>query len=168
MEDRLIAVGSSASVGGDLDAAVWVRADGGWTDITLGGPGDQQIDAVVASDTGLVAVGWSASGGNVDAAVWTSADGYGWDRVPASDVFGGAGDQRMSSVTSVGGTFFAGGSSTRDGRDPDGAIWLSADGIDVEARTGAGHRGRGRSADQLAGPLRVEPAPGRGLGGSRR
>ena len=130
MEDRLIAVGSSASVGGDLDAAVWVRADGEWTDITLGGPGDQQIDAVVASDTGLVAVGWSALGGNVDAAVWTSADGYGWDRVPAADVLGGAGDQRMSSVTSVDGTFFAGGSSTRDGRDPDGAVWLSADGIE--------------------------------------
>ena len=79
MDDRLIAVGSSASVGGDLDAAVWVRAAGEWTKVddgSLGGPGDQQIDAVVAGDTGLVAVGWSASGGNVDAAVWTSADGY--------------------------------------------------------------------------------------------
>ena len=36
----------------------------------------------------------------------------------------------MSSVTSVDGTFFAGGSSTRDGRDPDGRVWLSADGIE--------------------------------------
>ncbi len=131
MGDRLIAVGSSAS-GGDLDAAVWVRAAAGWTKVddgSLGGPGDQQIDAVVASDAGFVAVGWSASGGNVDAAVWTSADGYAWERVPASAVFGGAGDQRMSAVTSVGGTLFAGGSSTKDGRDPDGAVWLSADGI---------------------------------------
>ena len=110
-----------------------MRADGEWTKVddgSLGGPGDQQIDAIVANDTGLVAVGWTASGGNVDAAVWTSADGSSWDRVAASDVFGGAGDQRMSSVTSVDGTFFAGGSSTRDGRDPDGAVWLSADGIE--------------------------------------
>jgi hypothetical protein len=49
----------------------------------------------------------------------------------------------MSSVTSVDGTLFAGGSSTRDGRDPDGAIWLSADGIEwkraqVNVITGAG------------------------------
>ena len=132
LDDRLIVVGSTAS-GGDLDGAVWVRADGEWSKVddgSLGGPGDQQIDAIVADDTGLTAVGWNASGGDVDAAVWTSADGSSWDRVAASDVPGGAGDQRMSCVTSVGGTLFAGGSSTRDGRDPDGAIWLSADGIE--------------------------------------
>ena len=50
LDDRLIVVGSTAS-GGDLDAAVWVRADGEWTKVddgSLGGPGDQQIDAIVA------------------------------------------------------------------------------------------------------------------------
>ncbi len=146
MDDRLIAAGSSASKDGDLDAAVWVRTAGDWTMVTggsLGGPGDQQIEAIATNDVGLVAVGWTASGGNADAAVWTSANGSTWERVPVSDVFGGAGDQRMSSVTSVGGTYVAGGSSTRDGRDPDGAIWLSADGIawkhaTVPAITGAG------------------------------
>jgi len=144
-DDRLIVVGSTAS-GGDLDAAVWVRAAGEWSSVvdgSLGGPGDQQIDAVVANDTGLTAVGWNGLRGNVDAAVWTSADGSSWDRVATSDVFGGAGDQRMVSVTSVGGTLFAGGSSTRDGRDPDGTIWLSADGIawkraPVRVMSGAG------------------------------
>ena len=49
----------------------------------------------------------------------------------------------MSSVISVDGTLFAGGSSTRDGRGPNGAIWLSADGIawkrePVEVIAGAG------------------------------
>ena len=131
MEDRLIAVGSSASVGGDLDAAVWVQS-------RRGVDGSSRS---VAPATSRSTPSWRATpdwsrwggpplGGNVDAAVWTSADGYGWDRVPAADVLGGAGDQRMSSVTSVDGTFFAGGSSTRDGRDPDGAVWLSADGIE--------------------------------------
>ena len=146
MDDLLIAVGSSASGEGDLDAAVWVRAAGEWTKVddgSLGGPGDQQIDAIVANDTELVAVGWTASGGNADAAVWTSADGSSWDRVPASDVFGGAGDQRMSSVTSVDGTLFAGGSSTRDGHDPDGAIWLSADGNEWKRAPGEAMEGAG-------------------------
>ena len=131
--DRLVAVGSSTSRDGDLDAAVWVRAAGSWTrvaDGSLGGPGDQQIDAIGAGGAGLVAVGWTSSGGDVDAAVWTSTDGSSWDRVPASSAFGGAGDQRMSSVTSVGGAVFAGGSSDAEGRDPDGAVWSSADGLE--------------------------------------
>ena len=131
--DRLVAVGSSTSGDGDLDAAVWVRAAGSWTQVadgSLGGPGDQQIDAIGAGGAGLVAVGWIASGGDVDAAVWTSTDGSAWDRVPASDAFGGAGDQRMSSVTSVDGAVFAGGSSTQEGGDPDGAVWSSADGLE--------------------------------------
>ena len=49
----------------------------------------------------------------------------------------------MSSVTSVGGTLVAGGSSTRDGRDPDGAIWLSADGIEWKRAAVRGVAGAG-------------------------
>jgi hypothetical protein len=107
-----------------------------------GTPIVQQIEAIATNDVGLVAVGWTASGGNADAAVWTSANGSTWERVPVSGVFGGAGDQRMSSVTSVGG-HTSRVARPRDGRDPDGAIWLSADGIawkhaTVSAITGAG------------------------------
>jgi molecular chaperone DnaK len=100
----------------------------------------------VAGEAGLVAVGWAASGGDVDAAVWTSTDGRSWDLVRTADTaFGGAGDQRMSSVTWLGETLVAGGSSTAGGGDPDGAVWLSADGTEwerawVKAMTGAGRQ----------------------------
>jgi molecular chaperone DnaK len=132
LEEQLILAGSSASESGDLDAAVWVRSDGRWTkvsDISLGGSGDQQIGAIVAGASGLVAVGSDTSGGDLDAAVWTSGDGRDWDRVPVNGTtFGGAGDQMMSTVTWVGTTLVAGGSSASVGRDPDGAIWVSTDG----------------------------------------
>ena len=49
----------------------------------------------------------------------------------------------MSSVTSVDGTLFAGGSSTRDGRDPNGAIWLSSDGIEWKRAPVKGIAGAG-------------------------
>ncbi|MEO8424679.1 MAG: hypothetical protein ABI595_12325, partial [Actinomycetota bacterium] len=131
MGERLIVVGSSTSESGDLDAAVWLRSRGEWTKIpdgSLGGPGDQQIDAIVTGASGSVAVGSDTSGGDLDAAVWTSVDGSRWDRVPATDAFGGAGDQMMSTVAWAGSTLVAGGSSAPVGRDPDGAIWVSADG----------------------------------------
>jgi serine/threonine-protein kinase len=131
--EQLVAVGSSTSETGDLDAAVWVRSAGSWTKVdegSLGGPGDQQINAIVAGGTGSVAVGTDTSGGDLDAAVWTSTDGRRWDRVPATGAaFGGAGEQRMSTVTWVGAFLVAGGSSAAVGSDPDGAIWVSADGV---------------------------------------
>ena len=129
--EQLVAVGSSTSESDDLDAAIWVRSGGTWTEVadgSLGGPGDQQIAAIVAGGPGLVAVGSDTSGGDLDAAVWTSADGLSWARVPSTSAFGGTGDQTMTTVTWTGAILAAGGASATDEGDPDGAIWLSADG----------------------------------------
>jgi serine/threonine-protein kinase len=157
MGDRLIAVGSSTSPNGDREAAVWVRAGGAWTTVadgSLGGVGDQQIDAVVAGDSGLVAVGSATSDGDIDAAVWTSADGRNWDRVPATGTaFGGAGDQRMVSVIWVDGILVAGGSSTMNRGDADGAIWLSADGTHWERAPATLAEGVGRQRISSLVPL---------------
>ena len=134
LREELVAVGSSTSESGDRDAAVWVRSGGEWTKVadgSLGGQGEQQINAIVAGGSGLVAVGSDTSGGDLDAAVWTSTDGRSWDRVAATDItFGGTGDQSMSTVIGVGAILAAGGSSATVGGDPDGAIWLSANGSD--------------------------------------
>ena len=95
LEEDLFLVGSSTAAGGDLDAAVWVRTGGAWRTIggeALGGPGDQQIEAIVSGAFGLVAVGWSDADGDVDAAVWTSDDGGRWDRV-ADTALADGGDQ---------------------------------------------------------------------------
>jgi hypothetical protein len=132
LRDELVAVGSATSESGDHDAAVWVRSGGEWSkvaDDSLGGPGDQQINAIEAAGSGLVAVGSDTAGGDLDAAVWTSTDGRSWDRVPATDIaLGGTGDQSMSTVTWVGAILTAAGSSATVGGDRDAAIWLSADG----------------------------------------
>jgi serine/threonine-protein kinase len=130
LEEDLFLVGSSTAAGGDLDAAVWVRTGGAWRTIgseALGGPGDQQIEAIVSGGVGLVAVGWSDADGDVDAAVWASDDGGRWDRV-ADTALADGGDQMMSSVTSAGATLVAGGSSSVAGESSDVAIWLSSDG----------------------------------------
>jgi serine/threonine protein kinase len=146
--EQFVAVGSSTSESGDLDAAVWVRSGGTWTKVTdgsLSGPGDQQIHAIVAGRTGLVAVGFDTSSGDLDAAVWTSTDGASWDRVPSTDnALDGPGDQTMSTVTPVGEVLAAGGSSSADGSGPDGAIWLSADGSHWERAPGVEGIGRQR------------------------
>ena len=146
MEDRLIAVGSSASVDGDLDAAVWVQGRGDWTNGHRRfarwprRPADRT--PIVASETGLVAVGWIGLGRKRRRRGLDVRDGSIWDRVPASDVFGGAGDQRMSSVTSVGRDVRRGRLVHRDGRDPNGAVWLSADGIEWKRAPGRSSRAR--------------------------
>ena len=134
LEEDLFLVGSSTAADGDLDAAVWVRTGGAWRTIdgdALGGPGDQQIEAIVSGAFGLVAVGWSDADGDVDAAVWTSDDGGRWDRV-ANTALADEGDQSMSSVTSAGTTLVAGGSSSVAGGSSDVAIWLSSDGAHWE------------------------------------
>ncbi len=128
----VVAVGLATTATGDRDAAAWVGTSGGWSrvqDISLGGPGDQQITAIVAGGPGLVAVGSDNAGGNVEAAVWTSADGRSWQRVSAAHLPSASpGDRSMSTVTLVGSALVAGGSSdTGDGRSI-GAIWFSADG----------------------------------------
>ena len=122
----LVAVGSDFS-GGDKDAAVWTSTDGiTWTRVphdeaVLGGGGFQEMTSVTAGGPGLVAVGTESVGDSV-AAVWTSTDGITWTRVPHDDtVFGGEGDQKMSSVTVGGPGLVAVGID-----ETDAAVWVAA------------------------------------------
>ena len=74
----LIAVGHESLAGAaDSDAAVWVSPDGtawSWCDAeTLGGPGDQVMNAVTALATGYVAVGSVSHPSGTDAAVWRAS-----------------------------------------------------------------------------------------------
>ena len=71
-------VAAGAEELGDMDAAVWVSADGySWTRIphdeaVFGGPGDQRIMGMAAGGPGLVAVGGDQSGGESHAAIWVA------------------------------------------------------------------------------------------------
>jgi len=92
--------------------------------------------SVISGGPGLVAVGFSGgedtlSGGERDAAVWTSLDGITWFRVPHDEaVFGGEGEQTMSSVT-VGGPGLVAVGVDGSGYSPDwdAAVWTSVYGL---------------------------------------
>ena len=123
----------SAPTRANGNAAVWTSADGlAWTRVpddeaVFGGVGDQWMSSVVAGGPGLVAVGVDGTSGDLDAAVWTSTDGLTWARVPDDEaVFGGVGDQSMSSVVAGGPGLVAVGS---DGANGNAAVWTSADGL---------------------------------------
>jgi serine/threonine-protein kinase len=126
-EGQIIAVGSSATASGDLDAAVWIESEGVWSRVAsdpLEGPRDQQMTSVIATGSGLVAVGYNTAGGDHDAAVWTSSDGRIWRRA-RSEGFRRGGDQQMYAVTEVGTTLVAAGTSETSSGDTNAAIWLS-------------------------------------------
>ncbi len=125
----LVAVGYAVA-DGDRDGAVWVSSDGlTWSRVAhdeavFGGPDDQEMASVEVSGLGLVAVGDDYSGGNWDAAVWFSPDGVTWARVPhVGPVFGGAGNQSVWGLTTVGADVVAVGESG-GGDDWDAAVWL--------------------------------------------
>lgn len=130
----LVAVGSDFG-GTDSNAAVWISPDGlAWSRVphdeaVFGGPGSQSMAAVVAGGPGVVAVGSDDAGGDRDAAVWTSPDGVVWSRVPHDEaVFGGAEDQKMTSVAAGGPGLVAVGVDAPGG-DWNVAVWVSSDGV---------------------------------------
>ena len=135
----LIAVGAEGKPG-DLDAAVWVSADGlTWERVphdegVFGGEGDQFIRSVVQTAGAAVAVG--ASGGH--AAAWMSSDGSAWTRAriehAESDGFSVLNDVAVGNVglVAVGGVDLdwdnsgLGSSTPRPTAEP--AMWFSTDG----------------------------------------
>jgi serine/threonine-protein kinase len=129
---EVFSVGFITTDAGDRDAAVWVESGGGWSRLdqdSLGGPGNQQINAVLPAGPGLVAVGTDGAGGDLDAAVWTSTDGRTWTRVPHVEAtFGGRRTQWMTALTVFDSTIVAAGYSETAAGDSNGAIWLSTDG----------------------------------------
>jgi len=126
-----VAVGYELT-GSDHDAAVWTGGGTIWKRVAhdeavFGGSGSQDMRAVAASATGVVAVGRDDSGGDSDAAVWFSEWGSNWTRVPHVEaVFGGNLNQRMWGVTAGGPGYVAVGD---DGDVGAAAVWTSVDGI---------------------------------------
>jgi len=132
---NLVAVGEDG-LAGNYDAAVWFSKDGTrWQRQTqshddLGGPEEQIMTSLVASDKGFVAVGWSTLRSDLDAQVWTSEDGMEWSRLGYNEaVFGGDGDQLLWGIELSEGTFIAVGRDDRGGGS-DAAVWTSEDGLD--------------------------------------
>ncbi len=72
-------------------SVVWTSRDGyTWSSVPLDSAvfGDSMMDKVIATDTGLLAVGTAGERG----AAWTSPDGTAWTRIPYDKAFGaGAG-----------------------------------------------------------------------------
>jgi serine/threonine-protein kinase len=156
-KDKLVVAGVDASQPGDSNAAIWVESAGTWTTVrsdALAGPGNQEIDAVIAGGPGLIAVGSDTSSGRSQAAVWTSTDARDWTRVPTGDVgHAGVGNDGLSSVSSLSQGFVAGGWSDEPGSDGDGAIWQSADGLHWTAESSAALGGLGRQQISTLSPL---------------
>ncbi len=128
-----VAVGSR-SVDNNQDAVAWYSADGQtWEQIdapTLAGPGRQELDAVAATSTMLVAGGYtSPEGGQAVPVSWRSADGRNWE--PSSpplplndDPRQAATDLTIRSITvDDQGILAAGGSEWRP------HVWRSTDGV---------------------------------------
>lgn len=88
----LVAVGSDRSE--SQRAAVWTSVDGlAWTRVPLDESGSLdggQMNSVVVTNSGLVAVGWVGwvGGTNSEAAVWTSVDGIVWSRLSHNEQMG--------------------------------------------------------------------------------
>jgi hypothetical protein len=110
----------------EIHAVVWTSPDGyTWSVVSLG---DEQsvgarMNGVIATETGLVAVGESLEGN----AVWTSPDGITWFRAPLDE---SVADGGMSSVTVGGPGLVAVGADDISGpNDPDshhvGAVWIA-------------------------------------------
>ncbi len=119
-------------------AAVWISADGlTWSRVPhdnaafglVLGDGNA-MESVTVGGPGFVAVGSDGlhsnyPTGRARAVVWTSIDGVTWHRLPHDEaVFGGQGDQRMTSVTAGGPGLVAVGYD-----DDRPAVWTSTDGL---------------------------------------
>jgi len=127
--NRLVIAGSS-TLDRNEDGAAWLQENGTWSRVgkhSLGGPGEQMVDDVIAGGPGFIAVGKDSSGGDSDGAIWVSRTGRVWRRVGTGDVFGGSGDQEITTVAPFGSGFVAAGTDT-EGSQVDTWLWTSPDG----------------------------------------
>jgi hypothetical protein len=134
-ESGFVAVGLEW-MGDDNDAAVWTSPGGlVWSRVphdeaVFGGESDQDMNSVVGTERGFVAVGEAWLGEDPDAAVWTSPDGLAWSRVPHdAAVFGGDDSQKIMSVTASEFGFVGVGFDRSGGDFADAAVWTSPDGV---------------------------------------
>ena len=168
-------VGSSAAVWTSTDRMTWERVP--HEEAVFGGPGDQEIEAIVPWRDGFVAVGEVGGVRDFDprrvAVVWFSEDGTTWARVPHDEkVFGGRGRQEMFDIAAsddrlvIIGFDEEGPCCTDAGANHDIAVWTSTDGLawtqdtfgggemlavagTSEGFVGVGHRGMWTSPDGL-------------------
>ncbi|HET9250028.1 MAG TPA: BTAD domain-containing putative transcriptional regulator, partial [Actinomycetota bacterium] len=142
--EGLLVMGGFVDGPEDQEAAIWTAETPAVVDRIedpdLGGPGDQQINAIVVGGPGFVAVGEEDIDGDIDPVVWTSTDGEEWDRVAdPANAFVGVGEQHMYAVArsvdpDVG--LVAAGTDVlppdADVSEPEGhwdaAVWTSIDG----------------------------------------
>jgi serine/threonine protein kinase len=98
----------------------WQRIDSA----TFGGSGNQTMNRVLATDAGVLAVGYDGPAYNLNAAVWTSVNGRTWSEgsVPSEP-----GNQGIAAVAPGGPGYVAVGSSDSD-TGTDAAVWTSKDG----------------------------------------
>lgn len=129
----LVAVGKDWS-NPDADAVVWTSEDGfEWTRVphdenVFGGSGHQAISDVIATDSGLVAVGTERAA-RQQAVVWTSVDGLTWTRVPRPENGDLDGGQMNSVVVVDSGLVAVGWEGWTGGPNSRPAVWTSPDGI---------------------------------------
>lgn len=117
----LIAAGSTGT-SQDVDAAVWVSADGlDWTQVpsntSFQGRGIQSIVTVAVYDDQIFAGGTDYTG----AALWTSTDGMSWSPV-AHPGFAGDGEQKLWKLQTTSRGLIAVGEDNRDA-----AVWILDD-----------------------------------------
>ena len=122
----------AVSAMGDTGLGVWTSIDGtSWSPVQLDPAvfdGDEEMRAIVAIATGLVAAGFEGD----DAAAWFSADGVTWTPFEHGGLFGGEGFQGISDIALLGDGLAAVGWSYPDRSDridPDamgsGVVWIA-------------------------------------------
>ncbi len=123
----LVAVGW-ASIGATTRATAWRSADGrAWTAATVAGADGAKIEAVIATDSGWLAVG--SRDDQREAATWTSRDGLLWTAAPSGDGLRNHGGRvQMLGVTADGPGFVAVGDKDSVGNG-DATTWTSPDGV---------------------------------------
>ena len=121
------------------NASAWYSADGDhWSRATVADPAGRTMDQVLATTSGLVALGEAGysfhAGMGLGTAIWTSADGRSWSRVPAAAAppLG----TRLSSVAAApGGGYLAAaeqeytGATTEQVKPLAAGVWRSTDAI---------------------------------------
>jgi DNA-binding SARP family transcriptional activator len=128
----LIAVGQE-TVDGDQDAVVWTSVNGSeWDRVedpegSFGGPGAQQMSAIVGGREILIAAGSETLGRETDGAVWTSVDGSRWVRLTTSLATSALTDfgrsEGVRDLLATEDRFIALGRERR-GQDDDANVWI--------------------------------------------
>ena len=105
---RIVAVGMSATSGGQTAPFTALSVDGGatWTESPLPSPGAATaVNAVAPSGSGFTATGTFGADGHQDVVIWTATDGLNWKtNSPSVTGLGGQGVQEITALAVSGST----------------------------------------------------------------